>query len=146
MCVVGRYLTEEEIEHERKLHTPGDVHKTITRCMVVISIALSLEGLESVFEAGNENVTDVLFPIAIVICAVFVLLLGGCPRIETLLRKNSFWPFFPNIFVKERNYSPQMFEKTDSKRLSLATASILGQPPRAGYLSALKCGHRNQIE
>jgi len=55
--------------------------------------------------------------------------LGGCPRIETLLRKNPFWPFFPNIFVKERNYSPQMFEKTDSKRLSLATASILGQPP-----------------
>ncbi|MBT5223596.1 MAG: hypothetical protein HON51_07670 [Gammaproteobacteria bacterium] len=55
--------------------------------------------------------------------------LGGCPRIETLLRKNPFWPFFPNIFVKERNYSPQMFEKTDSKRLSLATASILGQSP-----------------
>jgi len=58
--------------------------------------------------------------------------LGGCPRIETLLRKNPFWPLFPNIFVKERNYSPQMFEKTDSKRLSLATASILGQPPSAG--------------
>jgi len=45
-------------------------------------------------------------------------------------RKNPFWPFFPNIFVKERNYSPQMFEKTDSKGLFLATASILGQPPR----------------
>jgi len=61
---------------------------------------------------------------------LFIASLGGCPRIETLLRENPFWPFFPNIVVKERNYSPQMFEKTDSKRLPLATASILGQPPR----------------
>ena len=65
--------------------------------------------------------------------------LGGCPRIETLLRKNPFWSFFPNIFVKERNYSPQMFEKTDSKRLSLATASILGQPP-SWNICALSAG------
>jgi len=63
--------------------------------------------------------------------------LGGCRRIETLLRKNPFWPFFPKIFVKERNYSPQMFEKTDSKRLSLATASILGQPPSKKYSHVL---------
>jgi len=28
------------------------------------------------------------------------------------------------------HYSPQMIEKTDSKWLPLATASILGQPPR----------------
>jgi len=41
-----------------------------------------------------------------------------------------FWPDFPFIFVKERNYSPQMKEKSDSKWLSLATVSILRQPPR----------------
>ena len=41
-----------------------------------------------------------------------------------------FWPDFPIIIVKERNYSPQMIEKSDSKGLSLATTSILGQPPR----------------
>ena len=55
--------------------------------------------------------------------------LGACPRIENLLRKNPFWPAFPKIFVKERNCSPQIFEKPDSKGLSLATASILGQAP-----------------
>lgn len=41
-----------------------------------------------------------------------------------------FWPDFPLIFVKEPNYSPQMIKKSDSKSLSLATASILGQAPR----------------
>ncbi|TXK99794.1 hypothetical protein BMR02_07095 [Methylococcaceae bacterium HT1] len=40
-----------------------------------------------------------------------------------------FWPDSPIIFVKEHNYSPQMIEKSDSKWLPLATASILGQPP-----------------
>jgi len=34
------------------------------------------------------------------------------------------------IFVKYTQYSPQIMEKSDSKQLSLATASILGLPPR----------------
>jgi hypothetical protein len=37
--------------------------------------------------------------------------LGGCPRIETLLRKNPFWSFFPNIFVKERKCSKKLTQK-----------------------------------
>ena len=47
--------------------------------------------------------------------------------------ENPFWPDFPFIFVKERNYSPQMNEKPDSKVLSLATASILGQAPSSAF-------------
>lgn len=77
VCDVGRYLVEEEVEHEKNLHSPTDARKTITRFLVVISIALSLEGLIGVFEAGNSNISGVLYPIAIVICAVFVLLAMG---------------------------------------------------------------------
>ena len=61
----------------KNLHSPTDARKTITRFLVVISIALSLEGLIGVFEAGNSNISGVLYPIAIVICAVFVLLAMG---------------------------------------------------------------------
>ena len=74
VCDVGRYLVEEEVEHEKKLRSPEEARKTITRFMVVISIALSLEGLVGVFEAGNRNITGVLYPIAIVICAIMVLI------------------------------------------------------------------------
>ncbi len=39
--------------------------------------------------------------------------------------------FAPGVFVvKYSKYSPQIMKKPDSKQLSLATASILGQPPR----------------
>jgi len=58
-------------------------------------------------------------------------LLGACPRIENLLRKSWIWPDFPIIFVKYAQYSPQIMEKSDSNQLSLATAPILGQAPRA---------------
>jgi len=37
------------------------------------------------------------------------------------------------IFVKYNQYSPQIMEKSDSNQPSLATTSILGQPPRQRY-------------
>jgi hypothetical protein len=55
---------------------------------------------------------------------------------EDLLRKSGFWPIFPIKFVKYSKYSPHLIEPiiikmADSKPLSLATTSILEQPPRA---------------
>ena len=77
VCDVGRFLVAEEVEHEKRLHSLAEIRKTITRFMVVISIALSLEGLVGVFEAGNSNMTEVVYPIAIVICAILVLVALG---------------------------------------------------------------------
>jgi hypothetical protein len=54
---------------------------------------------------------------------------GACPRIESLLRKSPFGPFFRSFSLNMSNYSPQMIEKLDSKWLPLATASVLGQAP-----------------
>ncbi len=48
---------------------------------------------------------------------------------RTLLRKSEFWPNFPIKFVKYNKYSPHVIETMDSKPLSLATDSILGQSP-----------------
>ncbi|GEM_PF-4229849 len=56
--------------------------------------------------------------------------LGGCPRIEDLLRKSWIWPDCPIIFVKYSKYSPQIMKKSRSNHRSLATVPILGQPPR----------------
>ena len=55
---------------------------------------------------------------------------GGCPRIENLLRKSPFGQISRSFSLNSHHYSPQMIEKSDSKWLSLATAPILGQPPR----------------
>ena len=56
--------------------------------------------------------------------------LGGCPRVENLLRKIPFGKFSRSFSLKSYHYSPHMIEKSDSKWLSRATAPILGQPAR----------------
>lgn len=92
VCDVGRYLVEEEVEHEKKLNSPAEARKTLTRFMAVITIALLLEGLVGVFEAGNNDMSGVMFPLAIIIGAIFVLIgLGVFQRLsvgtERLLAK-----------------------------------------------------------
>ena len=92
VCDVGRYLIEEEVEQEKKLHSPAEARRTVTRFMVVVAIALSLEGLVGVFEMGNKDIRGVLFPLAIALSAVVVLIgLGVYQRlsagIETKLQK-----------------------------------------------------------
>ena len=76
--------------------------------------------------------------------------LGGCPRIESLLRKSHFGPFLRSFSLNMSNYaqsvpqttchgagpSPQMIEKMTAKWLSLATTSILGQPPSPHFSPA----------
>ncbi len=46
-----------------------------------------------------------------------------------------FWPISPIKFIKYNKYSPHLIKKLDSKPLSLATASILGQPPRPNIVT-----------
>ncbi len=74
------------------------------------------------------------------------LRLGDCPGIESLLRQSWIWPYFPMIFVKYTQYSPQITEKSVSNQLSLATASIPGQPPNektvAGMIRYQSWRHR----
>jgi len=52
--------------------------------------------------------------------------LESCAKIEPTAEK-PLQPFFTLIFVKDNPYSPQIGEQNDSKWLSLAMASILGQ-------------------
>ncbi len=51
------------------------------------------------------------------------LVLGGCSRIESLLRKSLFWPAFPR-------YDRHEWWKCSFCRSKNLSASILGQPPK----------------
>jgi|GEM_PF-3873356 len=46
------------------------------------------------------------FEVACACDSVAVFVLGGCPRIESLLRKNGFWPISPIKLAKYSKYSP----------------------------------------
>ena len=70
---VGRYLFEEEVHHAERTHSPGEARRTFTRFMVVIAIAVALEGLVGIFEAANKDFTLVLWPLALVLSSMFIM-------------------------------------------------------------------------
>jgi len=86
---VGRYLLEEEVRRHKELISLVEVRHTLTRFMVAISIALSLEGLVGVFEAAVKDPTQLVYPIAVVLSAVAVMLgLGVYQRISVAVERS----------------------------------------------------------
>jgi uncharacterized membrane protein YiaA len=71
---VGRYILEEEVQRHKELTSLAEVRKTLTRFMVAIAVALSLEGLVGVFDAAVKDATKLIYPVAVVLCAVVVML------------------------------------------------------------------------
>ncbi len=57
-------------------------------------------------------------------------ILGACPKIDCTTAGKTGWPGFPVIFAESSDYSPQMFDRSDSISPTLATNVILGQAPR----------------
>ena len=70
---VGRYLFEEEVQRAERSHSSGEARRTFTRFMVVIAIAVALEGLVGIFEAANKDFTVVLWPLALILSSVFIM-------------------------------------------------------------------------
>lgn len=71
---VGRYLFEEEVQQQERSHSPNEARRTFTRFMVVIAIAVALEGLVGIFEAANKDFTLVLWPLALILVSVFIMI------------------------------------------------------------------------
>lgn len=71
---VAKYLYEEEVVRKRKeLRSPKEARKTLTKIFVIISIAVSLEGLVYIFKAGTKDVTLLPYPAALIVVAVFAM-------------------------------------------------------------------------
>lgn len=74
---VAQYMMEEEVFQEKELRNPEEARKTITKIMVIISIAVSIEGLVYIFKAGTEDLQLLLYPAGLIIAAsVLIVALG----------------------------------------------------------------------
>jgi len=70
---VGRYLLEEEVFRERELRSPKEARQSLTKFMVIIVIAVTLEALLNVIRAGTTDVRLLLYPAALFIVAILLL-------------------------------------------------------------------------
>jgi len=70
---VAKYMIEEEVFLNKELREPEEARKTITKIMVIISIAVSIEGLVYVFKAGTKDVTLLLYPASLILVSAFLI-------------------------------------------------------------------------
>jgi hypothetical protein len=71
---VAKFVVEENVLRERELRSPAEALRSLTKFMTIIVIALSLEGVVGIFEAGREkNFAELVYPTLVMAAAVFAL-------------------------------------------------------------------------
>lgn len=71
---VAKYLFEEEVVGNRELGQTEEARKSLTKFMVIIIIALSLQGLTFIFITGQTNVQLLLYPVGLIVTGGLLML------------------------------------------------------------------------
>lgn len=71
---VAKYMFEEEICRSKELRSPEEARKTLTKIFVIISIAVSLEGLVYIFKAGTKDVSLLPYPALLIVVSVLAII------------------------------------------------------------------------
>lgn len=83
---LGKFVIEENVVRERELRSPVEALFSLTKFMTIIIIALSLEAVVGIFEAGREKAfADLIYPSAVMVTAVLALV--GLGAFQLLSRR-----------------------------------------------------------
>lgn len=74
---IAKYLIEEELFRIKELRVPSEARKVLTRVIVIIAIAISLEGLVNIFRAGEMDITLLPYPAILVLTSIAAMLSLG---------------------------------------------------------------------
>ncbi|MFT7004141.1 MAG: hypothetical protein ACJAWW_001494 [Sulfurimonas sp.] len=85
---VAQYMMEEEVFMNKELRDPEEARRTITKIIVIITIAVSIEGLVYIFKAGTKDLTLLLYPaLLIVVSAILIVALGIYQKLSATIEK-----------------------------------------------------------
>ena len=80
---VSKYLIEEEVIRERKMHRAGEARQSLTRFIATIIIATLLEAVVIAFKVARERVSDLIYPTLLIFAGVALLVgLGAYQRLS----------------------------------------------------------------
>lgn len=85
---VAQYMVEEEVFLNKELRDPEEARRTITKIIVIITIAVSIEGLVYIFKAGTNDLTLLLYPaLLILVSAILIVALGIYQKLSASLEE-----------------------------------------------------------
>lgn len=84
---VSKFLLEEEVFIGSVTKSPAKQRGTLVKFLVIIAIAVSLEALVFIFDAGKKDVTTLIYPTFLLISAVLVVVGLGLYQKLTLDEK-----------------------------------------------------------
>ncbi|WP_320046125.1 hypothetical protein [uncultured Ilyobacter sp.] len=70
---VSKFLLEEEVFHDTGKKSPKHQRETLLKFLIIIAIAVSLESLVFIFDAGKKDISSLIYPTFLLIAAVFVV-------------------------------------------------------------------------
>lgn len=80
---VAKYFVEEEVIRYREMRNAAEARRSLTKFISTISIAVFIEGLVLVFRVSKENVMDILYPTALLITGIVIVVgLGVYQRLS----------------------------------------------------------------
>jgi hypothetical protein len=80
---VAKYLMEEEVLRDRELRSAAEARETLTKFIVIIVIALTLEALVFVLGAASEHLSLLVYPaVLFAVAAVMMIALAVYLRLS----------------------------------------------------------------
>jgi len=80
---VAKYFVEEEVIRGREMRGAAETRRSLTKFISTIAIAVFIEGLVLVFRVGRESVTEILYPTALLITGIIIVVgLGSYQRLS----------------------------------------------------------------
>jgi hypothetical protein len=84
---VAKFVVEENVVRERELRSPAEALRSLTKFMTIIIIALSLEAVVGIFEAGREKqFAQLVYPTLVMAAAILALI--GLGTFQYLSRRS----------------------------------------------------------
>ena len=71
---VAKYFVEEEVIRGREMRLASEARRSLTKFISTIAIAVFIEALVMVFRQGNQDIALILYPPAILVTGVLIIL------------------------------------------------------------------------
>lgn len=70
---VAKYMIEEEVYRSKELRSVKEARHTVTKIVVIISIAVNIEALVYIFKAGTEDLALLIYPASLLFVSVLLI-------------------------------------------------------------------------